>query len=175
MRIGKIFELKTNNILGNEIEEDEEEFGNNIRPEINGEYEQELLFEKSLFKYVKLRINEKLKFYESSELLFIYKMIKYSENDIKAEIKEFEEKCSLFKNYSSKSTYLICRIYLLNISNIIIDDLRGKKGILKIKNQNGFSQYESDQEFDLVPGEINQIVVLHLKWPVKDFKNLLKF
>jgi hypothetical protein len=63
---------------------------------------------------------------------------------------------------------LVSRIYLLNISNILFDNLRGKKGICRIKNFRDSNQNNCDKEFEMVPGEINEIVTLHLKWPVKN-------
>lgn len=60
----------------------------------------------------------------------------------------------------------------MNISNIISDDLKGKKGIFTIKKfDKDKYHYKSEKEFDMDPGEINDMVTLQLKWPVKNFKS----
>lgn len=165
-----MFELKTQSINENEIDENEEESENNLRPEINGEYELELNNDKCLFKTQKL-IN-KINNSEHTELLYLFKMIRSDEINHKQEKKDFEKRCEIFKNYSKNGIIFLCRLYLLNISNILFDDLRGKKGMFRIKNFGNYSQYKSDKEFDMVPGEINEIVTLNLKWPVNE-KNFL--
>lgn len=159
--------MKTNNIQENDLDEDEEESENNLRPEINGEYEVELSPNKCLFKTEKLRIKENNNISEDSEILYLFKIIKSDEKALRDERRDFEKICQIFKNYSKIGITLICRIYLLNISNILFDNIKGKKGIFRVKNFSDHNKYKSEKEFDILPGEINEIVTLHLKWPVK--------
>ncbi len=91
-------------------------------------------------------------------------MIRQNEIDSEKEIKVFEKRCEKFEK--SSQIVFICRMYILNISNIFFDNVRGKKGILRIKNSEPNSQYKCYKEFDMVPGEINEIITVNLKWPV---------
>jgi hypothetical protein len=145
-------------------EKDEDGVGAFTRPEISGEYEDELKNTKQLFDSAKLR-HKKLVTNES-ELLYILNVAPYDNPELlrKKEI-EFNSSMSLFK---SSDKAFICRVYLLNISNITIDDgLIKENGFYWIKRYEKDENYKQDKKFfDLEDGEINDAVSMPIKWPV---------
>jgi len=143
---------------------DDEGVGNFTRPEISGEYEDELKNTKQLFDSVKLR-HKKLPT-NDAELLYILNMAPADNFELlKKKEKEFNNAMNVFK---SSDKAFICRVYLLNISNITIDDgLIKENGFYWIKRFDKDENYKQDKKFfDLEDGEINDAVSMPVKWPV---------
>lgn len=138
--------------------------GTFTRPEISGEYEDELKTTKQLFDATKLR--HKTLPANEAELLYILSMAPADNMEIlKKKEKEFNQQMNIFKK-SDKA--FICRVYLLNISNITIDDgLIKENGFYWIKRFDKDENYKQDKKFfDLEDGEINDAVSMPVKWPV---------
>jgi len=171
-----LFEIITPINNENEIDdEDEEDSENNMRPEINGEYEQELGEEKLKFKcekLIKTKVNTIMK---NCELLYLFKLIPSDNYKVEEEIQSFEREVSMFINLNKNRHNFICRIYLINLSNLLLDDLKGKKGLFRIKRYDkDIDYYKTEKEFDMDQGEINDVVELQLKWPVRKIFFVLK-
>lgn len=176
MRIGQPFEIFSNspnelgekgeeNLMNNNAEEDEDE--NLMRPEINGEYEQELLDNNLEFKFEKMRLTKSNKISENAELLYLFKLIKEKDPNLDNEILEFKKQVNVYKKIAQGKKDFICRIYFLNISNTMLDQTKNQLGFISIKrfprDENFISDYK---KFDIEHGEINDVVCLNLKWPV---------
>lgn len=64
-----------------------------------------------------------------------------------------------------KKTF-ICRVYLLNISNITYDD-DNREAFYWIKRYDEDVNFKQDKKyFDIEEGEINDSVSMPVKWPV---------
>lgn len=142
----------------------DEGVGNFTRPEISGEYEEELKNTKQLFDATKLR--HKTLPSNEAELLYVLDMAPVDNLEIlrKKEI-EFTNTMNIFK---SSDRAFICRVYLLNISNVTLDDgLIKENGFYWIKRFDKDENYKQDKKFfDLEDGEINDAVSMPVKWPV---------
>lgn len=139
--------------------------GNFSRPEISGEYEDELKNTRQLFDSTKLR--HKTLPTNAAELLYIMDMVPADDlEQLRVKEIKYEESIKIFQK-SEKN--FICRVYLLNISNVTLDDgLIKENGFYWIKRFDKDENYKQDKKFfDLEDGEINDAVSMPVKWPVK--------
>lgn len=93
---------------------------------------------------------------------------------IAAKKNDFKKKVDRFLEIKNKKIAFLCRIYLLNISNITFDDPANKdKAFYWIKRNDFDYAFKQDKKFfDIEEGEINDAVVMSVKWPV--ISNMIK-
>jgi hypothetical protein len=84
---------------------------------------------------------------------------------VEKETLKFKESINNFKKCDKN---FICRVYLLNVSNITLHDGLDKDfGFYWIKRYNKDENFKQDKKFfDLEEGEINDAVSMPVKWPV---------
>lgn len=149
---------------------DEEGVGNFTRPEINGEYESELKDEDSFINFEKLRTKDSSEPLKEAEILFIMDLVPKdsSLSVLEDKKKKFGERVSRFLDLKDKKLF-ICRVYLLNVSNVTFDDSLNKENAFYwIKRYYSDSNFKQDKKyFDLEDGEINDMVSIPIKWPVR--------
>lgn len=116
--------------------------------------------------------------FNSTPLRHLEKQTKIGEmfyilNIIPAQNKEKIEKANIeYKNsmnlFRDCDKNFICRVYLLNVSNITLyDGLDKDFGFYWIKRYNKDENFKQDKKFfDLEEGEINDAVSMPVKWPV---------
>ena len=134
------------------------------RPEISGEYEEELKNMSQLFTSVQLRHVEKQQ--KIGEMFYILKMVPDDNPEkLEKEKMQFYKSINIFKGCDKN---FICRVYLLNVSNITLyDGLDKDFGFYWIKRYNKDDNFKQDKKFfDLEEGEINDAVSMPVKWPV---------
>jgi len=150
---------------------DDEGVQNFQRPEINGEYDAELNDEDLLFSYEKLRINQSTETLRNAEILFVLDLAPKDGDleKLKKKKNEFKEKIQRFKDLQQEKPSFVCRVYLINLSNVTFDDSMQKENAFYwIKRWETDSNFKQDKKFfDLEDGEINDSVSMLLKWPVK--------
>lgn len=170
--IGDIFSLQFNPPEDKRGKKSDDEGVQNFqRPEINGEYDGELNDEDLLFSYEKLRINQSTETLRNAEILFILDLgLKDGDPEkLKQKQKEFKDKVQIFKDLHQEKPSFVCRVYLINLSNVTFDDSMQKENAFYwIKRWETDSNFKQDKKFfDLEDGEINDSVSMLLKWPVK--------
>lgn len=153
---------------------DDEGAGNYSRPEISGEYESELRDEDSFYSCEKLRKKDSTETLKEAEILFIMDLVPKDYPDITGKKKEFGERVQRYSQLKEEKPSFICRVYLLNISNVTFDDsLNKENAFFWIKRYASDSNFKQDKKFfDLEDGEINDTVTIPIKWPVKLYAKL---
>jgi hypothetical protein len=180
MQLGEIFELyhfPPEDKKGKKSEEDR--VGNYARQDIQCEFESELKEELCLFKCEKLRKKESTETLKDSEILFLLDIVpKDSPQDVlTAKRKAFEDKMKIFTDLKKEKVVFICRVYLLNISNVTVEDTLNKESaFFWIKRYESDSNFKQDKKFfDIEDGEINDFVSIPVKWPVKYIFDIYQF
>lgn len=159
---------------------DDEGAGNFTRPEINGEYESELKDEQSFYSCEKLRKKESTEPLNDSEILFVLDLVPKDAGfeALENKKKSFLQSIKRFADLKEEKPSFVCRVYLLNVSNVTFDDSFNKENAFYwIKRYESDSNFKQDKKFfDIEDGEINDMITIPVKWPVKDFliNSLLK-
>ena len=151
---------------------DDEGAGNFSRPEINGEYEDEII-DDCLFQSSILRKTEENLYLTESKLIYLFNLVPINSPNLDNEIKFFQERIDNFMEIKKQKKTFICRVYLLNISNITYDD-DNREAFYWIKRYDEDVNFKQDKKyFDIEEGEINDSVSMPVKWPV--IKNIKIF
>jgi len=133
--------------------------------------------EESKYKYEKLRKIDSIVPLNDSEILFVLDLVpKDSSHEVlDNKKKEFITKIKQFLDLKEEKPSFLCRIYLLNVSNVTFDDSLNKENAFYwIKRYDSDTNFKQDKKFfDIEDGEINDTVSIPVKWPVK-FISLLK-
>jgi len=149
---------------------DDEGQGNYTRQDIQAEYEAELKEEDCLFYYEKLRKKDSTETLKESEILFLLDLVPkdLTRNEIEAKKESFINRVKLFTDLKKEKPSFICRVYLLNLSNVTVDDsLNKESAFFWIKRYESDSNFKQDKKFfDIEDGEINDSVNIPIKWPV---------
>lgn len=82
--------------------------------------------------------------------------------------KQFGERVRRFTDLKEEKPLFVCRVYLLNVSNVTFDDSLNKENAFYwIKRYPSDSNFKQDKKyFDIEDGEINDTVTIPIKWPV---------
>ena len=123
-----------------------------------------------LFNSVALRHKEKQQ--NIGEMFYILNMVPADNQEkLQKATNEYLKSMNMFRDCDKN---FICRVYLLNVSNITLHDGLDKDfGFYWIKRYNKDENFKQDKKFfDLEEGEINDAVSMPVKWPVWFFNIL---
>ena len=159
------------------LKNDDDLESNHNRPEIDCEYEEELPEKGLKFKtaYLKLSGGEA----NCGIIRYFLKLSKESNNQriekIQKNFLHFKKKMLSFKDNSKKCLHA-CRVYILNTSNLTIDDSSVEEGFVWIKRYQSDREHKKDKTpFKINSGEVNQLIGLKVIYPETFFINIQFF
>lgn len=127
--------------------------------------------EESFFSCENLRKKDSSDFIRDAEILFIVDLVPIDSDFIVLEQRKkvFEERARKFLDLKEEKPSFVCRVYLLNVSNVTFDDSMSKENAFYwIKRYSSDSNFKQDKKFfDIEDGEINDMITIPIKWPVK--------
>jgi hypothetical protein len=151
---------------------DEDSNLNYNRPEIDKEYELELgndlKFATTSFK---ISLEDDGKNY--GILRYKINLVKESDKEkvekTEREFNEFRNDLDVYKNNEARN--FLCRLYLLNTSNLTTDD-SAEEAFVWIKRYDSDTEWKDERTFSVAIGEINQMYPLLIRYPETFFLTL---
>jgi len=151
-------------------EKKEEDMGGSYnRPDIDNEYEDEL-WEKDLpFLTTPLKLSGESQAGETGLLRYLLKLVKFEDpnyREVQDQFKQTQDEITEFRDKKEKCLFA-CRVYILNTSNLTLEDTIIEEGFVWIKRWQNDREWNDEKEnyFKIMSGEINQIYPLVVIYP----------
>lgn len=153
------------------LKKDDDIGGSYNRPDIDYEYEEEVLEKDLPFCTSPLQMSGEGEGEADYGIIrYVLKLVKDSDKDeilkVEEEFTKIQKELSAYKEQKHKC-FFICRIYLLNTSNLTIEDSTVEEAFVWIKRWESDREWKDEKEkyFQVSSGEINQCYPLQVIYP----------